>query len=94
MSDTARHIWEGVIIAAQVVNAVVSIAAIYGAFAERYWIIWTYTLLMASYAMLGALTELARGSYTAWILPLICAQLAIVLCHHIAVNRASRGKGV
>lgn len=92
MSEGVRHAWEGVILGAQVVVSLATLAAIYGAFAERYCLIWWYTLLMAAYALLGAVSDLARGSYTAWILPLVCVQLAIVLCHHVAVNIANRTK--
>ena len=90
MSDVQRHTWEGFIIAAQVVSNLVNIVAIYAALVERYWIVWTYTPLMFLYGMFGSVSELTRGSYTSWLLPLICGLLAIVLTHQLAINRIYR----
>ena len=63
----------------------VNILAIWATLANRYWVVWTYVILTFVFGLFGAGTEFLRGSYTAWLMPILCGLFAIAVTHRVAI---------
>lgn len=73
-----------------VVLDLVQIGLLFALVFNHYWLVWAYAPLMFGYGGFGALSEMSRGSYVAWIVPLVSGVIAIVVTHKMAVQSRLR----
>lgn len=86
MSHVQRHLWQAIVIAIISLNCITTMVAIYATIRQKYWPIFTTTILFYLFASFGSFSEFLRGSISSWLLPLICGHFGIIVTHHIAID--------
>ena len=84
---TTAKVWKGFMIAFLVIIDIVNLIGIFGAYKEHYKLTMIYGVVLMAFAIISAVSDYTRDSYTSWIVPFAVAILAFVFAHKIRTEQ-------